>query len=210
VVNHHSFVASDNRTGEHFGEPAKLNDRLSAVTTETCNAWNLVRLTSLLFAISPRAEYAEFTERVLWNHVLAAQHPRDARVCYYVPLESGHAKPYESLFDRFACCTCSGFDSYARHGDSIYFHSAGELYVNLYIASELHWRDQRLTLRQETRLPDEDVVRFRFALAAPRRFKLALQHPRWVAPKMFLAVNGALQIESGRPGEYLVLDRLTR
>jgi uncharacterized protein len=207
VVHHHSFVTGDNSTGEHFGEPDKLNDRLSAVTTETCNAWNMVRLTSLLFAINPRAEYAEFTERVLWNHVLAAQHPRDARVCYYVPLESGHAKPYESLFDRFACCTCSGFDSYARHGDSIYFHAADELYVNLYIASELHWRDQGLTLRQETRLPDEDVVRFRFALASPQRFKLALRHPRWVAPKMSLAVNGAFQSDSGRPGDYVVLDR---
>jgi len=207
VVNHHSFATGNNSTSEHFGPPDKLDDRLSAQTTETCNAWNMIRLTDLLFAIDPRAEYADFTERILWNDVLAAQHPQDGRVCYFLPLESGHAKPYESLFDRFACCTCSGFDSYARHGDSIYFQSADELYVNLYIASELHWRDQGVTLRLETKFPDEDTVRLRFTLATPKRFKLALRYPRWATQKMTVAVNGTTRSFTRQPGEFEVLDR---
>jgi DUF1680 family protein len=122
VVHHHSFVTGDNSTSEHFGPPDRLDDRLSAQTCENCNAWNMVRLTSLLFALEPRAELGDFTERILWNHVLAAQDSRDGRVCYFLPLESGHVKPYEGLYDRFACCTCSGYDSYARHGEAIYFH----------------------------------------------------------------------------------------
>lgn len=207
VVHHHSFVSGDNSTSEHFGPPDRLDDRLSSQTCENCNAWNMVRLTNLLFALDPRAEYGDFTERILWNHILAAQHPRDGRVCYFLPLESGHTKPYDGLYDRFACCTCSGFDSYARHGESIYFHSPGELLVNLYIASEVRWNEQGVTLRQETRFPVEDTVRLTFTMPSPRRFKLALRCPRWVTTRMAIAVNGTLQDATGEPGNFVGLDR---
>jgi DUF1680 family protein len=207
VVHHHSFVTGDNSTSEHFGPPDRLDGRLSAQTCENCNAWNMVRLTALLFALEPRAELGDFTERILWNHILAAQHPRDGRVCYFLPLESGHVKPYEGLYDRFACCTCSGFDSYARHGEAIYFHSPGELYVNLYIASELHWRDMDVTLRLETRLPDDDTVHLRLTMPSARRFKLALRCPVWATTKMTIAINGKAQDVVGEPGNFVVLDR---
>ena len=160
---------------KHFGPPDRLSDRLGLNNTENCNAWNMIRLTGLLFGFEPKAEYGDFVERLLWNQVLAAQHPGDGRVCYYMPLASDHTKPYETLYDRFSCCTCSGFDSYARHGDSIYFHTADTLFVNLFIASEVHWKDKRVRLRQETRFPEEESVRYKLTCDGQPAFKLALK-----------------------------------
>ena len=207
VVHHHSYVTGDNSFGEHFGPPDKLNDRLGVNTTETCNAWNMVRLTSLLAVFSPKAEYGDFMERILWNHILAAQHPSDGRVCYFVPLSAGWAKPYETLYDRFACCTCSGFDSYARHGEWIYAHSSDTLFVNLYIASQVEWKARGLTVRQETRFPEQDSVRLSFRCDRPVRVRLALRCPYWATEGMVISVNGKPSPLTGQPGSYAVLDR---
>lgn len=206
VAHHHSYVTGDNSLAEHFGPPDRLDARLADNTTETCNAWNMLRLTSLLFAIEPRAGLADFAERVLWNHVLAAQNPEDGRVCYFVPLESGHEKPYEPLYDRFACCTCSGLDSYARHADTVYYESGDTLYVNQFIPSELLPRDG-IAVRLETRIPDEGTARLTFTGASPRRFKLALRCPHWARDGMSLTLGGAPLPVSALPGNYAVIDR---
>jgi DUF1680 family protein len=207
VVHHHSYVTGDNSFAEHFGPPDRLNDRLSGNTTESCNAWNMVRLTSLLACLQPKAEYGDFMERILWNHILAAQRPADGRVCYYVPLSGGLDKPYETLYDRFACCTCSGFDSYSRHAEWIYSHSSDELFVNLFIASEVHWKAKGVTLRQETRLPDEDTVRLSIRCDRPVQFRLVLRCPYWAEQGMEIQINRARQPVTGKGGNFVVLDR---
>lgn len=205
VAHHHSYVTGDNSLAEHFGPPDRLDDRLGSNTTETCNAWNMLRLTSLLFAIEPRADLADFAERVLWNHVLPAHHPEDGRVCYFLPLESGHTKPYEPLFDRFACCTCSGLDSYARHADAIYYEAGNTLFVNQFIASEVHWKGT--SVRFETGIPDAGTARLAISCEAPRNFRLALRCPHWASDGMKLKVDGTSLPVSGEPGNYIVLDR---
>jgi uncharacterized protein len=206
VAHHHSYVTGDNSLAEHFGPPDRLDNRLGENTTETCNAWNMLRLTSLLFSLEPRADLGDFAERVLWNHVLPAQNPEDGRVCYFLPLASGHDKPYESLYDRFACCTCSGLDSYARHADGIYYKASDTLFVNQFIASELRWR-AGVSVRLETKFPDEDTVRLSFSSATPKRFKLALRCPRWNSDGMSLKLDGEALPVAGQPGNYVVLDR---
>ena len=210
VVNHHSYVTGGNSLGEHFGPPDHLDQRLAANTAETCNAWNMVRLTGLLFAIHPDPKYADFTERILWNHILAAQHPDTARICYFLPLASGYARQYESLYETFRCCTCSSFDSYARHGDSIYFHDADTLFVNLYLPSELNWRDKGVVVRQEIRSPFDEAVQFSITCPTPVRLRLALRCPHWATEGMSASINGQPQPFAGLPGNYLVLDRQWR
>lgn len=206
VAHHHSYVTGDNSLAEHFGPADHLDARLAENTTETCNAWNMLRLTSLLFAIEPRADLADFAERVLWNHVLPAQNPDDGRVCYFLPLASGSEHPYEPLYDRFACCTCSSFDSYARHADSIYYETADTLFVNQFIASELQWKPG-LKVGLESRIPDEARARIRVSCDAPQRFKLAVRSPRWATDGLEVKVGGQPLPVSARPSGYLVLDR---
>ena len=76
-------------TAEHFGPPDKLNDRLTENTTETCNTHNMLKLTRHLFEWHASAEYADYYERALYNHILASQNPDDGMVCYFVPLKAG-------------------------------------------------------------------------------------------------------------------------
>ncbi|MEN9403738.1 MAG: hypothetical protein RL091_2441, partial [Verrucomicrobiota bacterium] len=207
VVRHHSYVTGGNSQNEHFTTPDSLNNTLTHNTEENCNVYNMLRLTQLLFNISPRAEYAEYMERALFNHILPAQDVRDGGVSYFLPLKSGASRAPESLYDAFTCCVCSGFDSYARNATYIYSHSADTLYVNLFAASEVTWAAKGLTLRQETKFPDEDSAVFQLKLRQPARFTLRLRYPAWAVAGVTVRVNGAAQPITAAPGEYLALER---
>lgn len=207
VARHHSYVTGGNSEAEHFGAPNQLNDRLSQYTEENCNEYNMLRLTQLLFNIQPKGEYAEYLERTLFNHLLSAQDVRDGRVCYFLPLKSGASRAPESLYDAFSCCVCSAMDSYSRIGDYVYSHSVEGLYVKLFAASEVTWREKGLVLRQETKFPDEDTARFRLSLRHPARFSLYLRYPAWATDGITVQVNGATEEVSATAGGFFALDR---
>lgn len=207
VTRHHSYVTGGNSVNEHFSPADNLNDHLSQHTAENCNSYNMLRLTQLLFNVEPKPEYASFMERTLFNHILAAQDVRDGRVCYFLPLASGASRAPHSLYNDFSCCVCSGFDSYSRNSSYIYSHSADGLYVNLFVASEVNWKDKGLVLRQETKFPDSDLVTFRLSLQQPKRFSLYLRYPAWATEGISVQVNGAAQKVAVAPGEFFALDR---
>ena len=109
---------------------------------------------------------------------------------YSMSMKPGDYKYYSTPLDSFWCCVGTGMEVHARHGDAIYFRGADSLYVNLFIASELRWPEKGLTVRQETRLPDEDTVRLTLRCAEPVKLALRLRHPGW-ANGMTIAVNGS-------------------
>lgn len=205
VVHHHSYVTGGNSLGEHFGPPDQLSARLGPNTAESCNVYNMLRLSLLLEAIEPRVEYADFMERALFGHVLPAQHS-DGRVCYFLPLSAGATKPYEPLHDRFSCCTCSGMDSYSLHAAYLFLRSPDTLYVNLFAPAEVRWREKGLTARLETTYPDNGEVRLRLACSSPTRLRVALRCPGWLTGGLVARVNGGV-LDSGEPGHWLVLER---
>jgi uncharacterized protein len=210
VVHHHSYVTGGNSDGEHFGPPDKLNDRLSHNTTETCNTYNMLKLTRHLFEWHASAEYADYYERALYNHILASQNPEDGMVCYYVPLKSGARKTYSTPFDSFWCCVGSGIENHSKYGDSIYFHSDDALWVNLFIPSELSWREKGLSLRQETRYPDTDTVSLTFKATRPVTLALRLRYPSWATQGFELSVNGRMEKVNARPGSFVEVRRRWR
>jgi len=186
VVRERSYVIGGNSDGELFTPKASLSHALGPSTCETCNTYNMLRLTRRVFGWDPRAEYADFYERGLFNHILASQNPENGMMCYYVPLKTGCAKGrlnptgFSTPEDSFWCCTGTGIESHAKHADSIYFHDGGKsLYVNLFIASELTWEEQGLKLRQETRFPEADTSRLAFTCRQPLELTLNLRHPYW-------------------------------
>ena len=154
MVNERSYVIGGNSDGEHVLAEGDLSHALGPNTTETCNTYNMLKLTRHLFEWDPQAEYADYYERALYNHILASQNPETGMMCYYVPLRSGSQKSLQRPTDSFWCCTGTGVENHAKYGDSIYFHDGDRtLYVNLFIASELNWKAKGLKLRQETTLP---------------------------------------------------------
>jgi DUF1680 family protein len=125
VVNHHSYCTGGHCINEHFGPPDTLNDRLGVNTTETCNVYNMLKLTRHLFMWEADAKVADFYERALYNHILSSHHPGDGRVIYNLTLEMGGYKRYQTRFDSFTCCVGTGMENHAKYGANIYFHTDG-------------------------------------------------------------------------------------
>lgn len=206
VVDNHTYANGGNSDGEHFGQPRQLSDRLGASTSETCNTYNMLKLSSALFCREPNAAYADYMERALWNHILASQHPETGQVCYYVSLRSGDSKRFMGLLD-FTCCNGSGMENHARYGDVIYFHGDDQLWVNQFIASEVDWRQAGVKVTQETDFPASEIVRFRIDAQQPKSFKLNLRHPRWVEGELKVSLNGnPVEVDSS-PDGYATIDR---
>jgi hypothetical protein len=199
VVNHHSYVTGGHCDHEYFGPPDRLNDRLSPATTESCNVYNMLKLTRHVFGWNPAANVADFYERALLNHVRATQHP-DGRVIYNLSLQPGHYKEYQRLFDDFTCCVGTGMENHVRYGEAIYFHNTNTLWVNLFIASELDWKERGVKVRLDTRWPDSDQATLTFTCDAPQDFTLRLRHPHWANRTMQVLVQGksTLTDDAGR------------
>ncbi len=207
VVNHHSYVTGGHCIAEHFGAPDKLNDRLGPLTTETCNVYNMLKLTEHLLQWEADAKAGDFYERALFNHILSSQHPGDGRVIYNLSLAMGGAKEYQSQFDGFTCCVGSGMENHAKYGTAVYFHNQDSLLVNLYLASEVSWREKGVTLRQETRFPDEDTVRFQVHCAKVTPFALQLRHPYWAKKGVVVKVNGKRWSQTSSPSSWIPIAR---
>lgn len=206
VVYHHSYVTGGHCDHEHFGPPDRLNDRLSPATTETCNVYNMLKLTEHVFGWRTNAAVADFYERALLNQIRATQHP-DGRVIYNLSLQPGHHKEYQAPYDAFTCCVGTGMENHVRYGAGIYFHDAAGLWVNLYLASELNWQARGVRLRQETRWPDGDSAQFTFACDSPSSFTLRLRHPHWAKDGMEVRVNGQPVSLKTEPSAYAEIHR---
>lgn len=190
VVHHHSYVTGGHCDHEYFAKPDQLNDRLSDDTTETCNVYNMLKLTEHLFAWQPTVETADFYERALLNHIRSSQHP-DGRVIYNLTLRQGGTKHYQRKYEDFTCCVGTGMENHVRYGAGIYFHDADSLWVNLFIPSELNWRERGVTVRQETEWPKGQSSTLTIETDKPQIFTLRIRRPHWAAKGMIATVTKA-------------------
>lgn len=209
VVKERSYVIGGHSNGEMFSAKEHLSEALGPNTTETCNTYNVLKLTRHLFCWDPRAEYADYYERALYNHILASQNSEDGMMCYYVPLRSGSRRNYNGVNDSFWCCTGTGVENHAKYGDSIYFHDADNLYLNLFIASELNWAEKGLKVRQETKYPDEGSTRLTFNCKKPVNLTLQVRHPFW-AKEFDVTVNGKKVEVPAESGSFAAFKRQWR
>ena len=209
VVDSRSFVTGGHGDGEHFFPPSAFAQHLNAKTMETCGSHNMLRLTALLFSSEPTARYADYYERTLYNTILAAQDPESGWNTYFQPLRPGYLKFYHTPIDSFWCCTGTGIENHAKYGESIYFHGDDALYVNLFIPSELTWREKGLTLRQTTSFPEADSTRLEIGVRQPVRLTLQVRYPAW-SQGATVRVNGRAYATSAEPGSYIAIQRTWR
>ncbi|GJI93996.1 glycosyl hydrolase [Duganella caerulea] len=210
VAERRSFATGGHGDDEHFFPPAQVRAHLSsAKTMETCGTYNMLRLTRALFCAQPSASLADFHERAMFNGILGSQDPDTGMVTYFQPTRPGFPKLYCTPEHSFWCCTGTGMENHAKYGDSIYFHDDDVLVVSLFIASELHWREQRARIRQTTAFPERGATRLTVHVEQPATFSLRLRHPGWCR-HLVARVNGENVLESVEPGRYLDLRRLWR
>lgn len=180
MVGHHSYVIGGNSNYEYCGPRDSLSERLSDATCETCNTYNMLKLTRHLFAWQPSGELMDYYERALYNHILASQHPGNGMMTYFVPLRMGTRKEFSDSFNTFTCCVGSGIENHSKYAEQIYSHDGkNTLYLNLFIPSALKWGNRGIRVRQETRFPEEDRVSLFFD--NPKRIPLTLKcrKPFW-------------------------------
>jgi len=189
VVNHHSYTTGGHCFNEYFGQPDTLNDRLGDNTTETCNIYNMLKLTSQLFCWQPRANVGDFYERALYNHILASQNPKDGRVIYNLTIKMGGQKKYEDPM-WFTCCVGTGMENHSQYGNSIYFHNDTDLYVNLFIASKLDWKQKQLKITQQTSYPENGKSKLSFECQSPTKLDVYIRYPYWAKKGASVKING--------------------
>ena len=205
IVNHHSYLNGGNSNYEHLGPPDQLNDRLSPLTSETCNTYNMLKLTKHLFTWEAAAPYMDYYERALYNHILASQNPHDGMVCYSVPLESGTEKVFSTRFESFWCCVASGIENHVKYAESVFFQSGDDgLFVNLFIPTALDWKAKGLKVKMETAFPEESKIHITFE-GSKKTFPIYIRYPKWATSGIKAAVNGTEKEVIGAPGTYFML-----
>jgi uncharacterized protein len=207
VVHHHSFATGSHSKDEHLRDPDRYGETVDGRTAESCNVYNLLKLTRRLFAHRPDVDYAEFHERALFNHVLGSIDPADGATCYMVPVGHGVRREYADMQRSFTCCVGTGMESHGLHGLGIYYESGDRLWVNLYVPSRADWAAGQATVTQETDFPEGESARLTFALKAPRRFTLALRRPAWAGAGFSVQVNGEEVKALPVPPAYVAIDR---
>ncbi|MEK5389888.1 beta-L-arabinofuranosidase domain-containing protein [Margalitia sp. FSL K6-0131] len=208
VVHHHSYVTGGNSFGEYFSEPDMLTDRLGAHTTETCNTYNMLKLTKHLFEWNGSVEAADYYERALYNHILASQDPLEGGVCYFVSLAMGGYKAYNHKFDHFTCCVGTGMENHASYGSGIYYHHDDKLYVSQYIASSLNWKDKGVTITQETDYPESNKILIRVNGEKDAEFTMCIRYPNWAEQGIQIKINGKQKTIETSPGHFIEIKRL--
>ncbi|MFK4474443.1 DUF1680 family protein [Paenibacillus sp. RC73] len=207
VVHKHSYVIGGNSYNEHFGEPGKLNDRLGEGTCETCNTYNMLKLTRHMFEWDAYAAYADYYERAMFNHILASQQPVDGRVCYFVSLEMGGHKSFNSQYEDFTCCVGSGMESHSMYGTAIYFHTPKTIYVNQYVPSTVTWDEMGVQLKQETLFPQNGRGTLRVISKESKFFTIKLRCPHWAEQGMIIKINREEFAAEACPTSYVVIER---
>jgi uncharacterized protein len=210
VVLTRSFATGGHGDNEHFFATTDFEKHVfSAKASETCCQHNMLRLTRALFVHDPRAEYADFYERTLYNGILASQDPDSGMVTYFQGARPGYMKLYHTPENSFWCCTGTGMENHVKYRDSIYFHDGQALYVNLFIPSTVRWKERNAVLTQTTTFPESPATTLKLQLERPTEFTLNLRHPRWSRTAVVL-VNGKETARSGKPCSYVDVSRTWR
>ena len=176
-------------------------------TNECCCAYNMLKLTRKLYSWSADPRYFDYYERVLYNHRLGTIDQSTGATQYYLGLVPGSWRAFNTEWDSFWCCTCTGVEEYSKLNDSIYFHDEEGLYVNLFIPSEVTWRDKGVRVRQETRFPEVASTTLRVSCDQPVKMALYIRVPGWVAGAPSVRINGHGAEISAGPGSYIRIDR---
>jgi len=200
VVNHHTFATGGHGKDEYFREPDHLGNITEGRTAETCNVYNMLKLTRKLFALQPDVRYAEFHERALFNHILGSMDSDDGATCYMVPVGSGVRREYADMHRSFTCCVGTGMESHALHGLGLYYETGNKLYVNIYAPSTAQWESAGVKLTMDTSFPEGETANLTLDLRTPKAFTLALRRPSWAGNGFEVRVNDktvAQQLRSG-------------
>ncbi|MBN2103418.1 glycoside hydrolase family 127 protein, partial [bacterium] len=208
VTINRSLAFGGNSRREHFPSVTSCIDFIHVNDgPESCNSYNMLKLTEDLFRVHPSAKYVDYYERTLFNHILSAQHPEHGGYVYFTPARPRHYRVYSAPNEAMWCCVGTGMENHGKYNQFIYTHSTDTLYLNLFIASELNWKDKGVKIRQETKFPYEEKTKLTVTEGASP-FTLLIRYPGWVSKgALKIRINGEDLSYSALPSSYVGIDR---
>ena len=212
VTGERSLAFGGNSRREHFPSKEACIDFINDIDgPETCNTNNMLKLTEDLHRRNPEARYADYYELATFNHILSSQHPEHGGYVYFTPARPRHYRNYSAPNEAMWCCVGTGMENHGKYGQFIYTHMGDALFVNLFVASELNWKEKGITLRQETNFPYAETSRITITQTTKRQndqTTIMVRYPGWVTPGQFsVKVNGKPVAITSGPSSYVTIDR---
>lgn len=200
VISNHTYITGGNSEWEHFGEPKILDSERTNCNCETCNTYNMLKLTRDLFKITGDTKYADYYENTFINAILSSQNPKTGMTTYFQPMATGYFKVYSTPYDHFWCCTGSGMENFSKLGDSIYFYNSESLYVNRFTSSKVSWQEKGLEITQVTDLPSVKIL-----VNGSKSAKIVLRIPEWTNNPI-VKING-VEIDFKAENNLIILEK---
>ncbi len=209
VTKNRSLAFGGNSRKEHFPTVKACSDFINDVEgPESCNSYNMLKLTEDLFRANPLATYIDYYERTLYNHILSTQHPVHGGYVYFTPARPRHYRVYSAPNEAMWCCVGTGMENHSKYNQIIYTHQNDSLFVNLFIASELNWKAKGIKIKQETSFPYEEQSKL-VITEGSSHFKLMIRYPSWVKDgALKVIVNGKTIPYTVHPSSYIAIERL--
>jgi uncharacterized protein len=207
VTEKRTVAIGGNSVREHFHDAADFKPMVEdAEGPETCNSYNMLKLSKLLFSQSGDVKYLNYYERTTYNHILSSQHPEHGGLVYFTSMRSGHYRTYSAVQDSMWCCVGSGIENHSKYAELIYARDGDELLLNLFIPSTLDWPKRGFKLQLATEFPDDNRVMLRVTKASGALQTISIREPVWQQGQpLQLSLNGqSVAVTRTRPG-YLSL-----
>ena len=208
VTGERTLAFGGNSRREHFPSKEACQDFVTDIDgPETCNTNNMLKLSEELHRRNPEARYADFYELATFNHILSSQHPEHGGYVYFTSARPRHYRNYSAPNEAMWCCVGTGMENHGKYGQFVYTKKADNLFVNLFVASGLNWKERGIVLRQETGFPYTETSKITI-VQGKGQFTLQVRYPGWVKPDAFqVKVNGKpVTIVTG-PSSYVAISR---
>jgi uncharacterized protein len=208
VTSRRIFCSGGTSYEEHWlADTGKLGKEVGQNMEECCCGYNMLKLTRHIYGLTGDPRAMDYYERTLFNSRLGTQDPHGMK-SYFLPLGRGWWKYYNTAYDSFWCCTGTGAEEFSKFNNTIYFHNGRDIFVNLFIASELDWSEKGVHLRQESRFPEEEGTSFTVRVREPIRMGLNVRVPYWAMQGGTLKLNGQPLPVFASAGSYLIVERV--
>ncbi|KAI9146845.1 Non-reducing end beta-L-arabinofuranosidase [Paramyrothecium foliicola] len=218
TVNQHTYAIGGNSQAEHFRPPNAIAGYLNTDTCESCNTYNMLKLTRELWVVDPNdSSYFDFYERALINHLIGIQDPRSnhGHITYFTSLKPGGTRgvgpawgggTWSTDYNSFWCCQVTALETFTKLADSIYFRDTADktLYVNQFTPSRLDWTQKKIVVNQATTFPEGETSTL--TITGSGEFTLAVRIPGWTSGAT-ITVNGRQANVSITPGAYAKITR---
>lgn len=194
VVEHHSYITGGNSEWEHFGKPDILDGERTACNCETCNTYNMLKLSKLLYELTGKRKYIDYYANTSLNAILSSQNPETGMTMYFQPMATGYFKVYGTPYESFWCCTGSGMENFTKLSEGIYYYNKNQLFITRYVSSVLSWKEKGLELRLACQ-QEEDTYKVKVCIEKAEGFgektDIHMLIPHWAGGIGTVVQNGS-------------------